>query len=189
MSRSICVFSSSSDELDDVYFDHAQRLGELIGSGGDTLVYGGGKIGLMGRMAVAVQRTGGRVVGVIPESMKTVELAYYEADELVVTETMRQRKHVMDQRADAFVAMAGGFGTLEELAEVIALKLLKFHDKPIVIMNTNGFYDKMLELFEQFVQKRFAKQKYLALYDVVGGPDDVMMVLQEKLNDRPRVVD
>ncbi len=189
MQRSICVFCSSSDELDAVYYEHAEQLGKLIGGGGHTLVYGGGKVGLMGRVARAVQHAGGRVVGVIPETMKTVELAYEQADELVVTETMRRRKHIMDQRADAFVAIPGGFGTLEELAEVIALKLLKFHDKPIVIMNTNGFYDRLVDLFELFVEQRFAKRKYLALYDVVDEPGEVMAILHEKLNDRPRIVD
>ena len=148
-----------------------------MAEGGHRLVYGGGKIGLMGEVARAVHAHGGEVVGVIPESMTDVEIAYHEADELIVTQTMRERKHVMEDRADAFVTLPGGFGTLEELSEMIVGRLLGFHDKPLVLLNSHGFYDPLLKLFDHFIEHRFAKPKHLGVYSVVSTPAEAMAVV------------
>lgn len=168
--RAICVFASARD-VDPVHQDAADRLGRLIGGRGDTLVYGGGAIGLMGVVARAVHAEGGRVVGVIPHGMVTREIAYREADELVVTQTMRVRKQIMDRRSDAFVALPGGFGTLEELLEAITLRQLAMHDKPIVILNVGGYYDPLLSLFDHLYDQRFANPKHRRSYRVVSDPD------------------
>ncbi|MEL7086994.1 MAG: TIGR00730 family Rossman fold protein, partial [Planctomycetota bacterium] len=151
---SVCVYCSSSPRAEPTFGEIGDRIGDEIARRKQTLVYGGGSTGLMGRVARAVHARGGTVVGVIPESMKKIEVAYLDADELIVTQTMRQRKHEMDERADAFLILPGGFGTLEELSEVITHRYLKFHDKPIVLLNTDGFYDHLIALFEHFIDRR-----------------------------------
>lgn len=175
----ICVYCSSSDRIKRDYFPVAAEMGRLIGERGDTLIWGGGRVGLMGETARAVHASGGRVIGVIPQSLTSVEIAYQEADELIVTETMRERKHIMDERSDAFVILPGGFGTLEELAEILVLRILRYHDRPIVLLNTLGFYDKLLALFEHFVTEKFASQKHLDMIHVVATPGEVYEALDQ----------
>lgn len=171
--RSICVFCSARD-VDPVHQVAAQRLGDLLGKRGDTLVYGGGAIGLMGIVARQVHHAGGRVIGVIPESMVRQEIAYTEADELVVTQTMRQRKQIMERRSDAFLVLPGGFGTLEELLEILALRQLAMHDKPVVIINVAGYYDPLLQLFDHVFEHRFANPKHRGSYRIVTDPESAL---------------
>lgn len=166
-SRAICVFCSSSDALDAVYFDAAAALGVSIARRGYTLVYGGGKWGLMGAVARAAHAAGGRVVGIVPESL--VAQVYTAADELIRTPDMRARKAAMEARADAFIGLPGGFGTLEELLEIITLKQLAIHTKPIVLLNVAGFYDGLLAVFEGMYRRRFAQPAFSQLYHV--APD------------------
>ncbi|HYY78109.1 MAG TPA: TIGR00730 family Rossman fold protein, partial [Actinomycetes bacterium] len=133
--RAICVYCASADGLPEGYRRMARELGAELGRRGHRLVYGGGRAGLMGELAVAVQRHGGAVTGVIPRSLVEREVAFRQADELVVTTTLRERKAEMDARADAFVALPGGFGTLEELVEMVSLRQLRLHDRPVVLLN------------------------------------------------------
>jgi uncharacterized protein (TIGR00730 family) len=175
MPKHLCVYCSSSDRVDRRYFPVAERLGALLAARGYPLVYGGGSVGLMGALARSVHAHGGHVVGVIPEALKAREgVAYDVADELVVTETMQQRKALMFTRADAFVVLPGGFGTLEELLEVLTLKQLHYHDKALVLVNTGGFYDPLLALFEHFFRERFAHEQHRTLYHVAPDPDDAL---------------
>lgn len=139
MNKVICVYASSSNLIDRKYFDIASQLGEAIARNGDTLLFGGGVRGLMGAAATAVHRHNGRVVGIIPEALNQKGVVYETCDELIVTKSLRERKAIMDERSDAFIALPGGFGTLEELLEIITLKQLKYHNKPIVILNFDGF--------------------------------------------------
>lgn len=183
----ICVYCSSSDLIKRDYFPIARAVGTLIGQHRDTLIWGGGRVGLMGETARAVHAAGGRVVGVIPKSLTCVEIAYQEADELIVTETMRERKHIMDQRADAFLILPGGFGTLEELAEILVLKILHYHDRPVVLLNALGFYDKLLALFDHFVEEQFAKDKHLAMFEVVPTPEAAYEILSPPGSKAPEV--
>ena len=173
MSHNICVFCASSDHIEKQYVDDAVALGKAIAHHGDTLIYGGGGIGLMGQLARSVHQHHGKVVGVIPEAMMSTEVAYHDADELVTTHTMRQRKQIMDDRADAFITLPGGFGSLEELVEHIVLRILDYHRKPIAIVNSHGFYDPLLELFEHFYEHQFAKRKdvYHVSQDSVSALD------------------
>ena len=178
MPRAITVFCSSSDQIDPRFFEATEALGRAIGERGDTLVYGGGRIGLMGALAESVHAGGGRVVGVIPERMKSAEVAYTDADELVVTDTMRQRKQIMEDRGEAFVVLPGGFGTLEELLEAITHHRLKFHDKPVVLLNTLGFYDSLLALFDRLFAEGFAQRKaWRSSYQVTDDPAAVYDLL------------
>lgn len=176
----ICVYCSSSDKIKRDYFPVAAEMGRLIGERGDTLIWGGGRVGLMGETARAVHSAGGRVVGVIPESLTSVEIAYQEADELIVTETMRERKHLMDEKSDAFVILPGGFGTLEELAEILVLRILRYHNRPIVMLNTLGFYDKLIALFEHFVEEKFASSKHIDMLGIVETPQAVYDILDHR---------
>jgi uncharacterized protein (TIGR00730 family) len=172
--KTVCAYCASSDAVDAAYGDAATDLGRLLGERGDTLVYGGGAIGLMGMLARATQAHGGRVIGVIPESLRTKELAWEEADELIVTPDLRTRKHEMDVRADAFIALPGGFGTLEEIVEILTLKQLHLHDKAVVFLNTDDFWSPLFELFDHFFDHRFAKPVCRDLYHVADTPNDAL---------------
>lgn len=174
MIRSVCVFSSSSDAVARHYLEAATTLGAALARRKLTLVYGGGKVGLMGAMAQAVHAQGGKVVGVIPHFLRRQEVAYEAADELVVTRDLRERKAIMESRADAFVALPGGFGTLEEIMEILTLKQLETHAKPIVFLNTRGFFNPLLNLFEQLFREQFTKADFRAHYHVASEPDDVL---------------
>jgi hypothetical protein len=169
ITQAICVFSSSSDGIAPAYFKAACDLGQLIALHGHTLVYGGSTTGLMGELARAVHIQRGKVIGVIPESIRARGVAYDLADELLITADLRERKAVMEARSDAFIALPGGFGTLEEVSEMLTLKQLQLHAKPIVLINTLGFYDPLLALYEHFYAERFAKEQYRRLYYV--APD------------------
>lgn len=166
----ICVYCASSTRVDRQYLDIAHETGRLIAKAGHTLVWGGGSVGLMGKVAQGVQEHGGKVVGVIPQFMIAKELAYKASDELIVTETMRQRKQAMEERSDFFIVLPGGFGTLEEFFEILTLRILDCHSKHIIVVNSMGFYDELLAFIEKLYQQRFASEKYRACYQVVDCP-------------------
>lgn len=182
MSRplSVCVFCASSNQVDEVYFDGATELGAGLAKRGHLLVYGGGKVGLMGQLARSVHLHGGRIVGVIPEALKQRERAYLEADELIITSGMRERKAEMDRRSDLFVALPGGFGTLEEAIEALTARFLGYHDKPLVFVNLNGFYNPLMELFEHFFAERFAHADQRLVYRVVDSVSEFFILLDEE---------
>lgn len=179
MEKNICVFSSSSDSIASDFFEVAEELGKLIAQKQCTLVYGGAKVGLMGALARSVHSNGGRVVGIIPDFLKDKELAYEDADELIVTKDMRERKAIMEARSDAFVALPGGFGTLEEVMEILTLKLLKCHNKPIVFVNTNNFYGNMIKFFRHIVKERFARPESQDHYNVVSSAANAMSYIAD----------
>jgi len=179
MTKLLCVYCSSSDRIDPKYFAAANALGAEMVTRGWGLVYGGGKTGLMGAVARAVKVGGGRVVGVIPEFMKARELAYDEADELVTVVTMRERKLLMETRADAFVALPGGFGTLEEIMEILTLRQLDVVKKPCVFLSQDGFYDDLLRLFERMLEDRFFKPGNMGLFGVARSVPEIFQRIEE----------
>ncbi len=179
MAKLLCVYCSSSDRLDPKYSTAATELGHAMVAAGWGLVYGGGKTGLMGAVARAVKAKGGRVVGVIPEFMKARELAYDEADELVTVVTMRERKLLMEARADAFVALPGGFGTLEEIMEILTLRQLDVVRKPCVFLNQDGFYDDLLKLFDRMLREKFFKPSNMDLFRVAVTVPEVFQKIAE----------
>jgi uncharacterized protein (TIGR00730 family) len=160
----ICVFCSSSNALDDVYFNEAQRLGELIGQGGHTLINGGANVGLMDAVTFSASKAGAKTVGIIPEKMIGRSLASDNSHEVIITSDMMERKAKMRDMSDAFIALPGGFGTLEEILEVITLRQLSYHTKPIVFVNTNNFFDNLFKQFEVSYDQQFAKEVYRKLY-------------------------
>lgn len=178
MSRSICVYSSSSQWLEQKYYDYAEELGKRIGKNGDTLVFGAGSKGLMGATARGAKAFGAKVIGVIPEALNLPGVPFEECDELTVTPDMRSRKKLLDESADVLVALPGGFGTLEELLEVITSKQLGYHSKPIVILNPFGYYDALLEQFEHSFELNFADRSYSKLYYVTDDIDDMFRFLE-----------
>jgi len=175
----ICVYCASSDKVDQIYLQEAKNLGKLLAKGGHSLVYGGGSIGLMGSLAKSIKAYGGYCLGVIPKALKKLELAYNSADKMIITEDLRERKGIMEKNADAFIALAGGYGTLEELLEVITLKKLKFLDKPIIIVNTDGYYHKFLEFLDFSIQKGFSPDQ--KLFEVANNSKEAMNFLSGEL--------
>jgi uncharacterized protein (TIGR00730 family) len=163
----LCVYCASSNNIALEYMEAGTQLGREIALQGHSLVYGGGNIGLMGIVARAVHTEGGKVIGVIPQALYEREVAYTAADELIITQDMRDRKAKMDELADVFIALPGGFGTLEELIEVITARSIGFHQKPIYILNINGFYDPLLSLFAHFHAEGFAHSSYSQTYQVL----------------------
>lgn len=178
MPKLLCVYCSSSDRLDPKYTTAAEELGREMVARGWGLVYGGGKTGLMGAVARAVKARGGRVVGVIPEFMKAKELAYDEADELITVITMRERKLLMETRADAFVALPGGFGTLEEIMEILTLRQLDVVKKPCVFFNQDGFYDDLINLFQRMLAEKFFKPSNMELFRVAASVPEVFTQIE-----------
>ncbi len=174
LAKSICVYCSSSNAISDEFFAVAVELGKMIAKDGYSLIYGGGDIGLMGAVARSVHEYDGHVVGVIPEFLRRPGICNEGCDELIVTPDMRERKSVMEARANAFIALPGGFGTLEEMLEIITLKQLKVLNKPIVFLNTNGFYDGLNTMFEHIFKHRFAKPDYRQLYHFAPNVADAM---------------
>lgn len=181
MSKLLCVYCSSSDRLDPQYYAVATEFGRELAARGWGLVYGGGKTGLMGTVARAVKTSGGHVIGVIPEFMKAKELAYDEADELVTVVTLRERKLMMEARADAFVALPGGFGTLEEIMEILTLRQLNVVKKPCVFLNQDGFYDDLLRLFQRMLADRFFKPSNMDVFSVATTVPEIFARLDAPL--------
>ncbi len=155
--RSVTVYCSSSRHVAQAYFDAAGELGTAIVRESWQLVYGGNDCGCMGALANAARAAGGKVVGVTPQLLVDHGIADQQCDELVVTETMRQRKELLEQRGDAFIALPGGLGTLEEIFEILVGRMLGYHDKPIVLLNIAGFYDPLLAMIDHGIGQKFIR--------------------------------
>lgn len=175
----ICVFSSSSNALADVYVDEARELARLIGLSGSNLVNGGSNVGLMDVVTRVAGKNGAKTIGVIPEKLRDFNLASEHAHEIIVSGNMMERKAKMRDLSDAFIALAGGFGTLEEILEVITLKQLGYHHKAIVFINTNGFYDDLFSQFEKSFEEKFAKESYRKLYFIASNSAEAMKYISE----------
>lgn len=177
-SQSICVYCSSSNAVGSVYLDAAREIGSLIAKYGYSLVYGGTRIGLMGAVSAGARAEGGKVTGIVPEHIRARIQDCEDAEALVVTPDMRERKARMEQLSDAFVALPGGFGTLEEVMEIITLKQLGLHQKPVVFLNTQGFYQPLLAFFDSIFRERFARPEYAALYSVATTPEEALREIE-----------
>lgn len=181
--KSICVYCASTDHIPQMYIDTAGKLGRLLVSRGFRLVYGGGNNGLMGVIAEEVHTHGGYVTGVITRQFVDMGFAYDAADEMIVHDTMRQRKAVMAQISDAFIALPGGYGTLEELLEIITLKQLDMHEKPIVILNVGGFYQGLISQFETCGSQNFVNEKHQNIYMVTQSVEDAVACISENIRE------
>jgi hypothetical protein len=172
--KNVCVYASSSRYLEDIYVNAATQLGCALALEGLGLVFGAGAEGLMGALARGASAHGGVTIGVVPEMMNVDGVIYDGCTELFVTRTMRERKAMLEEKADAFIALPGGFGTFEELLEIITLKQLGYHQKPVAVLNVNGYYDALIAQFDTAAAQRFAAPEALTLYGVFGEIRETM---------------
>jgi len=177
MAKLLCVYCGSSKRLEPKYYSAAEAVGRAMVENGWGLVYGGGNVGMMGSVAQTVKDSGGHVVGVIPDFMRERELAYHQADELITVGSMRERKRIMEERAEAFLALPGGIGTLEELTEIMTLRYINRIDKPVVVFNQDGFYDDLLRFFDRMTRERFKSEGLQALFGVADEIGDIWPLL------------
>lgn len=176
--KRVCVFCSSSNFLDENFYKDAKDLGKLLGQNNYDIVYGGSTLGMMWACAEQVKLNGGKIYGVMPQRLVDMGCRTDNCDEFYLAQGMRDRKEKMDTISDAVVALAGGFGTLEELAEMIVQKQLGYNKKPIVLLNTNGFYDKLLEFFDVIIEEKFANKISKELVYVANTPQEVITYIQ-----------
>jgi uncharacterized protein (TIGR00730 family) len=181
MQRTICLYCGSRHGAEPAFAAAATELGAAVAARGWRLVYGGGDVGLMGTAARAALDAGGEVIGIIPRGLMEREQGLEELSELVITETLRERKGLMFDRSDAFVAMPGGFGTLEEVVETLTLRQLHYHEKPIIFLNTAGYYDPLLQFFEHAVAAGFIQPAHLELFAVANDVPSLFTSLDAQL--------
>lgn len=174
MEKLICVYCSSSDAVDSNFFNFTKELGKSIVENNYGLVYGGGNIGLMGALAQSVKQNNGKVVGVIPKALHEKGLSFKESDKLIIAKDLRERKAIMEEYAHSFISLPGGFGTLEEILEILTLKQLKFHNKAIVFLSNRNFFKSLKELFNHIYSEKFAKEDYKKLYCFADSINDAM---------------
>ena len=182
---SICVYCGSRPGEQAAHTEAARAVGAWIGQHRGQLVYGGGRTGLMGTVAEATRAAGGRVVGIIPKALVDRELANTLCDELHVVDTMHERKAMMGERADAFVALAGGIGTFEELFEIWTWRQLGYHDKPVGILNTAGYYDALLHFLGHSVREGFMSDWQMSLVRSGDAPAPLLEALREEARRHP----
>jgi len=176
----ICVFASSSSRIDNEYAVAATALGTMLAQASMDVVYGGGGIGLMGRLADAVISGGGRITGVIPTFMKDEGWDHASVREMILTVDMGERKKQMFAMADAIVALPGGVGTLEELTEAMTLKQLGIYKGPIIILNTLNFYKSLIEFLEHMVAGNFLRYEHKGMWEIADSVEEVMVLLSKK---------
>ena len=171
---SICVFCGSRDGIDADFQQITRQLSTLFVEHNITLIYGAGAIGLMGILADEVIRAGGRATGIIPQHLCKQEIIHRNLTEVFVTETMLERKQLMMEKADGFIALPGGLGTLDEILEVATWKQLGQLDKPLCLVNTNGFYDQFIDLIDHLIKSEFLDQRHSALFTIVDTPQQAI---------------
>jgi uncharacterized protein (TIGR00730 family) len=172
--RSICVFCGSNFGSRPEYSTAAEQVGELLAGHGIALVYGGGKVGLMGKLADAVLSAGGRVTGVIPQALMLKEIGHEGLTELKIVSSMHERKALMAELADGFIALPGGFGTLDEFCEILTWGQLGLHHKPCGVLNVNGYYNHFSRLLDQAVSEQFLRPLHRAMVICDDYPENLL---------------
>jgi uncharacterized protein (TIGR00730 family) len=176
--QNICVYCGSSGRTVDSYKQAATEMGTSLGQSGLTLVYGGGSVGLMGLVAAATLASGGKAIGIIPHHIEAREVGNPDLTELHVVDTMHVRKQMMVDRSDAFVVLPGGIGTMDEFFEIMTWRQLGLHDKPIVVVNINGYWTPIVQMLELMVREKFLRDEDLEAICVVDTPGEVLDALQ-----------
>ena len=179
---SVCLFCGSRPGDDPAFAADAERLGRVLAARGHRLVYGAGDSGLMGMTARSAQDAGGKVTGVIPQHLVDAEVAKTDLDEYVVTENMHQRKMLMFEKSDAVVALPGGPGTLDELIEVLTWRQLGLHKKPVIVLNTERYWDPLLALLDHVIDHGFADRSFLEYLDVEPDADSAVARIEARLS-------
>jgi len=176
----VCVFCGSSFGVNPLYKQAAENLGKLMPAYGMTLIYGGGNVGLMGVVADAAMQSGGEVIGVIPDFLSKREVAHQYITRLEVVNSMHERKKRMADLADAFIALPGGWGTLEELAEVLTWRQLGLVNQPVSLLNINNFFDPLLEQLRKMVQEGFVNPKNFDILKIENSPEKLLQSLSQQ---------
>jgi len=176
----VCVFASSSSRINSEFDAVAAELGSLLAKSGIDVVFGGGGIGLMGKLADAVLQNGGKITGVIPSFMRDEGWGHHGLSDMIVTVDMGERKKKMFEISNAVIALPGGVGTLEELTEAITLKQLSLFDGPIIILNTLGFYDSLIDFLDNMVSENFLRSEHKGIWEVVTNPCEALAALDRK---------
>jgi uncharacterized protein (TIGR00730 family) len=177
--KALCVYCGSSGAVAAIYREAASDLGERLARAGIEIVFGGGRVGLMGLLADAALAGGGRVTGIIPARLREAELAHQGVSELVIVDSMHERKRLMTERADAFAVLPGGIGTLDETFETLSWKQLGLHDKPIFLVDIDGYWARLRSLLEHIVEQGFAAPRTRDLFRVVPSVGALMAALAE----------
>jgi uncharacterized protein (TIGR00730 family) len=176
--RSLCVYCGSSSEVRKSHRDAAHDLGEALAKAGIRLVFGGGRVGLMGIVADAALDNGGEVIGIIPKFLEQREVGHSACDELIVTENMHDRKLKMASLSDAFAILPGGMGTLDETFEILTWKQLELHDKPIIVVDVEGYWKPLASLIEMQISENYVRSEYRDLFSVVQTAAEVLPTIQ-----------
>lgn len=176
--QTLCIYCSSSNFLDEKFYIFAKEFGEKLGKNGYNMVYGGTTVGMMGVIANNALKTGAEVTGVIPERIASFGLKHPDLAKVIITKDMRERKATMEKHADAFIALPGGFGTFEEIFEILVAKQLGYHNKPVIFFNFDGFYDNMFKMFETVYINKFAKEEVRNLYYTASNIDEMYEYLK-----------
>ena len=177
--KKVCVYCASSDKIDPKYFEATEKLARALVKNNTTVVYGGGAKGLMGKLADTVLEAKGRIVGIMPHFMKEVEFHHKDVNEFIFTADMHERKKQFMVGVDALITLPGGCGTFEELMEAITLKRLGIFTKPIVILNQDGYYDKLLDMMDHAVEEGFMAEKHRDIWTVFEDPEKVIEAINE----------
>jgi uncharacterized protein (TIGR00730 family) len=175
--KSVCVFCGASNNVDKKFLDIGAEFGALLARRDITLIYGGGDCGVMGAVANSTMKAGGYAIGVFPRSLRNIENEHQSLTEITIVDTMHERKQNMFERADAFVVFPGGFGTMDEMFEIITWKQLMLHNKPVVIFNYQGYWDPLIALMKNIIENRFAKTEVATYYRVVDKLEDIIDAL------------
>lgn len=173
------MYCGSSCGTDPIYVQEAKRLGQLLAREGIDLVYGGSNVGCMGAVADGVLESGGKAIGVIPEKLSNVEIAHDKLTKLHVVNTMHERKAMMADYADGFIALPGGTGTLEEWFEVFTWAQIGYHNKPCALLNINNYYDPIMTLFDHMIEQGFVKPAYRDLVVIENAPEKLLQRLKD----------
>jgi uncharacterized protein (TIGR00730 family) len=177
--RSLCVYCGSSGAVEASYRQAASELGARLARAGIEVVYGGGRVGLMGLLADAALAAAGKVTGIIPSHLRDAEMAHHGVTELVVVDSMHERKRLMAERADAFAILPGGIGTLDEMFEIVSWKQLQLHDRPILLVDIDGYWAPLRALLDHIIDKGFARPQTRRLLQVVPSISALMAALSE----------
>lgn len=170
----ICIYGASSNTINKAYIDSTEKLGEALGEKGHTLVYGGGAGGLMGAAARGFKKKGGKVIGLAPSFFNVDGVLFEECDEFIYPDTMRDRKRMMEDLSDAFIAVPGGIGTFDELFEIVTLRQLGLHQKPVALFNVNGYYNHILDMFDFAVKEGFITEKIGEIVPAFETAEEIM---------------
>jgi uncharacterized protein (TIGR00730 family) len=180
--KSVCVYCASSTQVDRKYFHATEKLAELLVNEKLEVVFGGGSVGLMGQLADTVLHHGGKIIGIMPQFMKEVEWNHQHLTELHIVTTMAERKQMFLEKSDGIITLPGGCGTFEELMEVITLKRLGLYTKPIVILNTDGYYEPLKLLLNRSIEEKFMSPDHAKIWTFVDHPEQVIDALKNSPN-------